>query len=181
MIFLKVLVVIMALVLLSKSLLVYIRKKPLIISITTEILTIAVPYLVSMLLILKTSEIINYFPIFLMLTIALFFLNIIIKGIYIYGTSKTEIWNMITKYLNDNKIEFEHIPSAIFLKKYNITLNFSFSEKYGFGRILVKGKDANSLNNKILDLIRHGNIKFNLSYSVFALVFGLGLILLSLL
>ena len=79
-----------------------------------------------------------------------------------------EVREKLIDFLNEQNVEYEQIPTAVYLKKSGITLHFSFN-KYGMGRIALKGEGGSKIVSKIVTELRQRDLKVSLKYSYFTL------------
>lgn len=163
----------MALTFFSLSLLIFIRKRPLVVDFAFLLIISIAELLISYLLSIdKSPAVLEYLPILILVIVAALLSSYRMKGIMVYGVTYAELQDKIVDYLNTKKIEFEQIQTEIYMKKNNIRLLFFYYDKYGYARIMFKGKNSRLLINNIINELRQRNLKVNLSYSIFAFVCG---------
>ncbi|MHC1779542.1 MAG: hypothetical protein AB9922_04845 [Bacteroidales bacterium] len=90
------------------------------------------------------------------------------KGVTVMGGYGDDVRERVIDFINEKELEYEQIPSAIYLKKSGITLEFSFN-KSGMGLITLKGKRVGNSVNKIVTELRQRDLKVNLRYSYYIL------------
>jgi len=167
------LILLMALASFSMSLLIFIRKRPLVVNFAFLLIISIAELIISYLLcIYKSPAVLESLPILILVILAALFSGYIMKGIMVYGVTYADLQDKIVDYLNTKNVEFEQIQTEIYIKKINIRLLFSYNDKFGYTRIMFKGKNSRLLINSIINELRLRNLKVNLSYSVFALVCG---------
>jgi len=84
----------------------------------------------------------------------IFIISRMFRGVTIFGSSDSELQNKLAEYLSDRGVEFEQIPTTIYINKKNVTLSISFNEKYGTSGISIKGKTTDLTVNNIVKELR---------------------------
>jgi hypothetical protein len=96
----------------------------------------------------------------------------------IFGSSDAELQNKLAEYLSERGVEFEQIPTTIYINKKKVTLSMSFNEKYGTSGISMKGKETDLTVNNIVKELRQKELKFSYMYPIYAAVSGFVLLIL---
>lgn len=97
------------------------------------------------------------------------------KGILIYGATSGDVQRATIDILEKMGEKVEQIPGHIYLPEKKITISSSFSDRYGYGRIVLKGKIPNKFIEDFCNDLRKSDIQLNRSYIGFALFVSLSL------
>lgn len=163
--------------LLIQAALILIRKKPIVYDSSKLSLYLIPLYII---LIAFTGDITIYLRallILLFLILMHLFSMRMSKGITVMGGYEDEVRKRLIDLINENNIEYEQIPSAIYLKKSGITIQLSFN-KSGMGLITLKGEGGGNIVGKIVTELRQRDLKVNSRYSYYTLAIVLPLIVL---
>ena len=157
---------VMALGLLIQAALVLIRKKPIIYDSSKYSFWIIPLFIISLSFTGNLTIYITAFPILLLLIVTHFVLKKHFKGVSIMGGVGDEFRERLIDFMNEQNIEYEQIPTAVYLKKSGITLHFSYN-KLGMGRITLKGEGGSKIVSKIVTELRQRDLKVNFKYSYY--------------
>lgn len=150
--------------LLIQAALILIRKKPVVYDSSKLSLYLIPIYII---LIAFTGDITIYLKallILLFLILMHLFSMKMSKGVTVMGGYGDDVRERVIDFINEKELEYEQIPSAIYLKKSGITLEFSFN-KSGMGLITLKGERVGNSVNKIVTELRQRDLKVNTRYS----------------
>ena len=174
----KTMVLITALVSLFQALFVLIRRKPIVLNYSHNLLTLIPILLISYFCTGDYTFIVNNIIILFFSIIIIFIISRLFREVTIFGSSDAELQNKLADYLNVRGIEFEQIPKTIYIIKKDVTLSFSFNDKYGTSGISIKGKVTDFTVNNIVKELRQAKLQFSFKYPIYAAVSGLVLLIL---
>lgn len=168
----KYLVLLIALGSILIGLIVFITKKPLIINSAYRNLSI-VPLLIAAYFATGDEEFIISNIVILFLLIALItIISFAFKGITILGSADERLQNLTAEDFTEKGIEFDQIPTTIYIKKSKVILSFSTITRYGISGISFKGNARNTEVNELIKELRRKNLLFSSYYPVYAFVSG---------
>ena len=165
-------VLIIALVSILQALLVLIRRKPIVLNHSHHLLTLIPILLISYFCTGDSTFIISNIVILFFSIITIFIVSRMFRGVTIFGSSDAELQNKLAEFLSDKGVEFEQIPTTIYINKKNVTLSFSFNDKYGTSGISIKGKVTNFTVNNIVKELRQKKLQYSFKYPIYAAVSG---------
>jgi len=163
---------IIAMVSFLQALLVLIRRKPIVLNSSYHFFTLIPILLISYFCTGDSNFIISNIVILFLLISFIFIISRLFRGVTIFGSSDAELQNKLAEYLSDRGVEFEQIPTTIYINKKKVTLSISFNEKYGTSGISMKGKVADLTVNNIVKELRQKELKFSYMYPIYAAVSG---------
>lgn len=156
-----------------EAIFVYFRNTPYIIKSKYRFLAIIPIILISYFSVWNFSFIISNIVILFILIVLVLSLGMAFKNIYVFGGVEADVRDNIVKFLNEKHFEIEQIPSAIYIKKINYTLQIIPIKKRGIIQIQVTGNDHDYLINMLVKDLRKNLTEVNLSYTRFNLGIGL--------
>lgn len=156
------------------GLIVFIKKKPLIISyrwFAIIYLAIFIPQIIRM------FDMINRDPLMYILLMAMYivlfgFLYYVMKGVMIFGANGEGFQKAFIETLQSLNLEFEQTFSSIKIKEPELELSIALQSWIGTGQIRMKKKTNEELFSTILHELRAKDIKSNLITPIFYILIG---------
>ncbi len=172
--FLSYLVIYLVIISLLRVLAIVTTKKPLITNLSNEFFVIIAGIVfIYFFTISSFEEIMNSMLVLILFSALLIGFANTTKGILIYGATADIVQMATINILEKRGEKVEQIPGHIYLPEKKITISCSFSDRYGYGRVVLKGKiPENFIRDLCIDL-RRSRIELNRSYIGFALFFSL--------
>ncbi len=163
--------------LLIHAALILIRKKPIVYDSSKLALYLIPLFTISLAFTGDLTIYLRALPILFLLIVTHFVSMIMFKGITIVGGYGDEVRERVIDFIKEKNLEYEQIPSAIYLPESGITLHFSFN-KSGMGLITLEGVGVGNSVNKIVSELRKRDLKVNLKHSYYTLAIVLPLLVL---
>ena len=125
----KTMVLIIALVSFLQALFVLIRRKPIVLNSSYHFLTSIPIFLISYFCTGDSTFIISNIVILFFSIIIIYIISRLFRGVTIFGSSDADLQNKLAEYLSDRGVEFEQIPTTIYINKKKMLLCRSLSMK----------------------------------------------------